>query len=151
MAELLEKINTEMKLAMRGKDSFRLSVLRLLVSAVRNKEISLRGEGKAELSDEQIREVAASEIKKRRDAIEIYEQGSRPDLADKEKKEITILESFLPPQLNNEEIEKIAREARASLGAGINFGRLMGEVMARVKGQADGQRVSAIVKKVLES
>lgn len=147
MAKLLEQINQNLKEAMKNKDAGTLSVLRMLIAAARNKEITLRKDGQAELTDEQIIEVVASEIKKRRDSAEAYNNGGRPELADKENAEIKILEKYLPEQLSDEELEKIVQEVVA-LGAD-NFGQVMGQVMARAKGKADGNKVGEIVKKLL--
>lgn len=147
MAKLLEQINQNLKEAMKNKDAETLSVLRMLIAAARNKEITLRKDGQAELSDEQIIEVVASEIKKRRDSAEAYISGGRQELADKENSEIKILEKYLPEQLSDEELEKIVQEVVAA-GAD-NFGQVMGQVMARAKGKADGNKVGEIVKKLL--
>lgn len=133
---------------MKSKDGLAVSVLRLLVSAIKNKEIMLRQTAAAELNDEQIIEVISSEIKKRKDSVAAYEQGGRHDLAEKEKKEIRILEKYLPSQLSDEEIEKIVREI-ATADGGKNFGAIMGQVMPKVKGKADGIKVGEIVKRVL--
>ncbi|MFA4833256.1 MAG: GatB/YqeY domain-containing protein [Patescibacteria group bacterium] len=151
MPSLSEKINIDLKRAMQGKNELTISVLRMLISAIRNKEISLRQGEKIELAEEQIIEVIKSEIKKRKDSVEAYRAGSRPDLADKEKKEEEILEAYLPPQIADGELEKITRETIASLGevSQKDFGRIMGQVMAKVKGQTDGNKVSEIVKKIL--
>lgn len=147
MPKLLEQINQDLKLAMRNKQTDVLSVLRMLIAAMRNKEITLRRGGVAELTDEQAAEVAASEIKKRRDSAEAYRQGGRPELADKESAEIKILQKYLPEQMSDEELEKVIAEVVA--GGASDFGRVMGQVMARVKGKADGARVGEAVKKLL--
>ncbi|MDD4901228.1 MAG: GatB/YqeY domain-containing protein [Patescibacteria group bacterium] len=144
---LLEKINQDLKQAMKSKDTLTVSTLRMLIAAARNKEISLRQDGKAELSDEQIVEVISSEIKKRRDSVEAYVQGGRQELADKESAEIKILEKYLPAQLSDEELAK-AIESVVAAGA-KDFGKVMGQVMAKVKGQADGAKVGEMVKKIL--
>jgi hypothetical protein len=156
MAKLLEQINQDLKAAMKGKDAFGLSVLRMLISALRNKEISLRSPsadgGKAELTDEQAVEVIASEVKKRYDSIEAYTSGGRPELAAKEAGEIKILEKYLPAQLADDELEKIILEVVETHGNAsvqTDFGRIMGQAMAKVKGRADGKKVGEIVKKLL--
>lgn len=143
----MEKINSDLKAAMKSKDAETLSVLRMLISALRNKEITLRDKGSAELSEEQAQEIVAGEIKKRRDSVEAYQAGGRQELADKEKAEIKILEKYLPEQLSDEELEKVVHEVIASGAA--DFGRAMGQVMARVKGKAGGAKVGEIVKKIL--
>lgn len=154
MAKLLEQINQELKQAMKSKDVQTTSVLRLLVAALRNKEIALRLSGKTELSDEQVVEVVASEIKKRRDSILAYVQGGRQELADKESGEIKILEKYLPAQLSDEELEKIIKEIIAAGASNrpageAGFGRVMGQAKAKVKGKADGAKVGELVKKLL--
>lgn len=147
MAKLLEQINQNLKSAMKAREAETTSVLRMLIAALRNKEITLRQDGKAELTDEQAIEVTASEIKKRRDSIEAYTQGGRPELADKEAREIKILGKYLPAQLADEELEKIIK---GIIDAGAtDFGRVMGQTMAKVKGQADGGKAGEIVKKLL--
>ncbi|MDO8668558.1 MAG: GatB/YqeY domain-containing protein [bacterium] len=147
MSKLLEKINEELKQAMKSKDGETTSVLRMLISSIRNKEISLRSADKVELSDEQIIETIGSEIKKRKDSVEAYAKGGRQELALKETSEIKILEKYLPEQLSDEELEKIIKEIIAA-GA-TDFGKVMGQTMARVKGKADGNRVGSLVKKLL--
>ncbi len=152
MSKVNDQIKEDLKQAMRGKDELALSVLRMLVGAIRNKEISLRETGaEVELSDEQVQEVIKSEVKKRNDAIGSYESGGRADLAEKEKNEVKILEKYLPPQLSEEEIEKEVRELIAGLGevGPSDFGKVMGQAMAKLKGRADGGKVTAAVKKVL--
>lgn len=151
MSVLLEKINSDLKKSMQEKDELGVSVLRLLISAIRNKEISLRNGGEVDLKDEQVAEVIKTEIKKRNDSIEIYRQGNREDLASKEEKEKNILAKYLPPQMSDEELEKIIADVIASFGevSEKDFGRIMGQAMAKAKGQADGNKISAIVKKIL--
>jgi len=154
MSSLIEKINQDLVAVMKSKDVETTSALRMLIAAAHNKEISLRKKGVAELSDEQIVEVVASEIKKRKDSAEAYAQGGRQELADKETAEIKILEKYLPEQLSDDELKKIIREIVASgatdLPAGeAGFGKVMGQTMARVKGKADGARVGELVKKLL--
>jgi uncharacterized protein len=148
MAKLLEQINSDLKAAMIAKDAVTLSCLRMLITALRNKEITIRHDGKAELSDEQIIETIGSEIKKRRDSIEAYLSGGRQDLVDKETAEIKIMEKYMPAQLADEELEKIIKEIIDASGD-KNFGKIMGQAMAKVKGKADGKKVGEIVKKLL--
>jgi len=147
MAKLLEKVNSDLKAAMIAKDAFSLSVLRMLIAAARNKEITLRKDGVAELTDEQTQEVVSGEIKKRKDSVEAYTAGGRQELADKESAEIKILEKYLPEQMSDSELEKVIKEVMVA-GAS-DFGRIMGQTMARVKGKADGGKVGEVVKKLL--
>jgi uncharacterized protein YqeY len=156
MNNLQEKINTDLKQAMRDKNEVALSTLRLLSAALKNKTIALRQGAEVVLDDEQIAEVIASEIKKRHDSVEAYTAGNRPELAVKEQSEIDLLKKYLPEQASDEEIEKIVKEiVAAGLPAGeagaADFGKTMGQAMARLKGKADGKRVGEAVKKVLGS
>lgn len=171
---LKEKIQNDMKGAMRAKEELRLSVLRMLSAAIHNKEIEKRahpvrnhpdqsrgavpqaeqisnGAREEELNDEETIAVLRSELKKRRDAMVEFEKGGRKDLAEKESAESKILEAYLPAELPEEELEKIVREVVSGLGEVTpkDFGRVMGEVMRRVKGQASGDRVSQAVKKAI--
>lgn len=146
---LFEHIKENMISAMREKKERELLVLRMLVSAVKNKEIEKRSGGKAAiLSDEEIVGVIRAEVKKRKDAREQFTKGGREDLAEKEFYEQAVLEDYLPQEMSDDDLEKIVVAAIASLGASgeKDFGRVMGEVMKKVKGQASGERVSACVK-----
>ena len=151
MIKLQEQINNDLKQAMRGRQEQKVSVLRMLISSIRNKEIELRSAGKDELTDEQVVEILKSEAKKRKDSILAYEQGNRQDLARKEKDEIIILQEYLPAELSDEEIEKIIKEIVASYGNASmkDFGKIMGQAMAKVNGKASGDRVSGKVKELL--
>ncbi len=162
MSKLIEQINNNLKEAMKAKNAEETSVLRMLIAAMRNKEIALRDKGVAELTEEQALEVVSSEIKKRRDSVEAYVAGGRQELADKESAEIKILEKYLPEQMSDEELEKIILEiVETHRNASIqtetpgnapvqkDFGRVMGRVMAKVKGKADGAKVGEMVKKLL--
>lgn len=147
-----EKIQNDIKDAMRAKDELRLSVLRMLSAAIHNREIEKKSKsGAAELTDEEIVAVIRFEVKKRRDAVEGFTKGGRQDSADKEAQESKILESYLPQELSDEEIEKIVKEVIVSLGdATMNeFGKVMGAVMKKTGGRASGDRVSGAVKKWL--
>jgi len=145
-----EQINNDLKEAMKAKEEMVLSVLRMLTGAIRNKEISLRNGGDdVVLNDEQVIEVIASEIKKRNDSITSYLAGGRNDLADKENSEIKILEKYMPPQLSDEEITREVEEVINQVGVGANFGQVMGQAMARLKGRADGNKVSEMVKRTI--
>lgn len=151
MPDLLDKINQQLKQATLDKEYEVMSVLRMLKAAITNKEISLRKGEDVNLTNDQIIEVIASEVKKRVDAIGEYEKGNRDDLVKKESAEIKILEKYLPEQLSDEELEKIIKEAISSMGdvSLKDMGKVMGQVMPKVKGKADGTKVSETVKKVL--
>jgi len=151
MSNLNDKILNDLKQAMIARQKLKLSVLRMLIAGLKNKKISL-GRGKNDLSEEQIIEVVAGEIKKRKDSITAYEEGSRKELADKEREEIKILEKYLPEQISEEELKKEIKEIISSLGevSEKDFGRVMGLVMPKFKGKADGNVVMAIVKEILD-
>jgi len=148
MSNLEQKINEDLKQAMRDKDEMKLSVLRMLNSTIKNKMISLRSSEEIVLSDEQVMEIIASEVKKRQDAATTYIAGNREDLAKKENEESAILQTYLPQQLSDEELEQAVRQI-VSANEGLDFGKLMGLAMAALKGKADGKRVGEMVKKVL--
>ncbi len=141
----------DLKKAMHKRKESEVSVLRLLLAALKNLTIFLGKNIDGELTEEEVIQAVQSEIKKRNDSIEAYTAGSRFDLADKEKGEIEILKKYLPEQISDEEIEKIVRKiAETDSDASMqNFGQIMGQAMPRVKGKADGNKVSEIVKRVL--
>jgi uncharacterized protein YqeY len=158
---LKEKIEEDLKRAMKEKKEIEISTLRLLKAAIFDKEKEKRYkiskekkelkegelERESQLLDEEIIEVIFSEIKKRKEAILEFERGKREDLVKKEKEEIEILKRYLPKELKREEIVKIARETIEKVGP--NFGMVMKEVMSRVKGRAEGALVSKIVQELL--
>lgn len=143
----LTDLQADVAVAMKEKDEQKVLTLRMLVSAVKNKQI----EKKEELTEEEIIAVVQKEIKKRRDSIEQYEAGGRDDLAAKEKQELVLLEGYVPAQLSDEELEKIVKEVIAQTGATSlqDMGKVIGAAVAKVKGLADGKRVSELVKSEL--
>jgi len=154
---LQEKILNDIKDAMRAREADKLSVLRMLNAAIKNKMIGLRDQPTPEatagtaapgLSDEQIQEVVASEVKKRRDSANEYRQASRVELAEKEEFEVSVLEGYLPAQISDEDLEAGVRVI-VDQAEKKEFGLLMKEVMAKYKGQADGKRVGEMIKKVM--
>lgn len=149
---LHQKITDGLKDAMRSGDDFQVGILRMIVSAFHNKEIEKRGK-KLEpiLSEEEMVEILFREIKKRKEAIEIFSKGGRSDLAEKEAKELEIIKIYLPEQLGEEEVEKIIMAAVEKIGAKDikDFGKVMAEAMKELKGKADASLVSKILKKRL--
>ena len=129
---------------MKAGEAEKRDVLRMLSSAIKNKEIEKR----IELTDEQALEVIASEVKKRRESITQFMAGNRPELAAKEEAEINILATYLPAQLGEEELKKIVTETLAGMDKS-DVGGAMKAVMAKVKGKADGALVSKLVKDAL--
>lgn len=148
-----EKIKEDIKTALRSKDEVKLSTLRMLASAIHNKKIDKRSRGASDkLSDEEVVLVMRLEAKKRRDSIQEFKKGGRVDLVEKEKHELAVLELYLPQEMSDEDLERTVKEAIVGLGrvSEKDFGRVMGEVMRRVRGVASGDRVSILVKKFLQ-
>ncbi len=147
MAELLKKLQDEMKAAMKSGDKERLSTIRMLISEIKKVQI----DKKKELSDEEIVEIIQRYAKQRKESIKQYREAGREDLAEKEEKELKIVQEFLPEQFSEEEIGKIVDEAIAETGASSmkDMGKVMKIVMEKVKGRAEGSVVSSIVKKKL--
>ena len=145
---LLTTLNEDMKQAMRAKDKETLQVIRMLKASIQNEQIK-KGQ---DLNDEEELTVLSREMKQRRDSLTEFEKADRTDLADKVKKEIVIVEKYLPAQLSEDEIRAIVTEAIAATGATSpkEFGKVMGAVMPKVKGKADGNQVNAIVKELHE-
>ncbi len=144
---LKNQIDQDFKKALKQKNQEILSVLRMIKSAVKNKEI----EKKNELKDEEVVEVLQKEIKQRKESISDFEKGDRGDLAEKEKKEMDILLRYMPKQLSEDEIKKEAQKAIKEVGAEnpADFGKVMGSLMPQLKGKADGAEVAKIVKEEL--
>lgn len=159
---LKAKIQENLKTALKEKKEAELSVLRMLLAALNNKETEKRTkiwkqkpglkteelEKESQLADEEVLDSVANEIKKRREAIELYEKGGRAELAGKEKEELEILKKYLPEQMSEEEIKKLVQKAIESTGATSvkEMGKVMAELMPKVKGKADASLVSKIVK-----
>ena len=141
---LRDRLTDEMKVAMKSRDDSRLSAIRLVRSAVKNREIELR----REFEDVEIIEVIASMIKQRRESIRLFTQGARADLVEKEEKELSALLGFLPPQLERAELEELAQKAIAECGAqGMkDLGKVMKVLAPQVAGRADGKIVAEVVK-----
>ncbi len=148
---LKDKISFDLKNALRDRRTIDLSVLRMLQSAIRNREIEKK-RGDIGLTDEEVIEVITSEIKKRKEAIEGYMKGQRQDLVDKEKAELEILMNYMPNQMGEAEIRKEAKKVIEEAGAKIpqDIGKVMKIIMPRMKGKADGALVNRIVKEELE-
>jgi uncharacterized protein len=144
---LIERIEADFLQAFKGKEEATVSVLRMLKSALKNKEIDLM----KPLTDEQAIQVIKGEVKKRKESIESFKQGGRPELADKEAAELKILEVYLPQALTQEQINAKVSAAIAELPEGdrSDFGKVMKASMTALKGSADGQAVSQAVKESL--
>jgi uncharacterized protein len=145
---LKQRLATEMTDALRAGQKVRLSTLRLLAAAVKNREVELR----RDLSDDEFVEVVARQVKQRRDSIEAYTGAGREDLAGREREEEAILQAYLPEQLSEAEVDELVEETVAATGASGpgDLGKVMGLLMARAKGRVDGKVVQAKVRARLE-
>ena len=173
---LRDKIKADFKDAFRSKNEIKLSVLKMVQSEIGNAEINKKAKlikslpaeqagGQVEnidtlsfLNDEEVLQVISREIKKRKDAVEMYEKAGRTELADKEKAEIAVLMSYMPEQLTEEKIRELAKDAVAKSGAKgeketcppeRRIGKVMAILMPQIKGQSDGALVNKIVRELL--
>lgn len=144
---LKQKIQDALIVVMKSKDVDSLSTLRMLVSAIKNEEIDSDGP----LTDEQILTIIARQVKQLKDAVLDFESGGRNDLAEKNKKEIELLEQYLPKQVGDDEIKKIVSEVILEVGAQTfsDLGKVMGLAMKKLQGVADGNRVRTIAQSLL--
>ena len=147
MAKLFDKISQDLNTALKQKDTTRVSTLRYLISHLNNARIA-KGEA---LNDDDITLEIAKDAKRHKESIEAFEKANRQALVGQESAQLAILEEYLPAQLKDEEIAKIIDEVIAGLGQvdSGDMAKIMGQVMAKVKGQADGAVVSGIVKEKL--
>ena len=148
---LKARIDQDLKEAMKSGDKNRINTVRAIRAALLEKEVSIRVGGKAELNKEQELEVVMSLAKKRKDSIQQYKDAGRTDLADTEQEELAVLETYLPAQMSDAEVEAAVKEIIAQVGATSmkDMGKVMGTAMKKLKGKADGGKVQSIVKSVL--
>ena len=147
MTTLKERITEDMKAAMRAAEKERLSTIRMLQAAIKQREVDER----ITLDDSQVIAVLEKMVKQRKESIVQFEQGGRTDLADKEKSEIVLLQAYLPTQLADAEVDALIKEAIASTGAASvkDMGKVMGVVKGKAAGRADMGAVSARIKAAL--
>lgn len=147
MATLTEQIRADLTESMKARDAEKTSTLRMLQSALKYQQVEV----KHELSDEEALTVIRKAVKQREDSIEQYEKGNRPELAAKERSEMELLKTYLPPELSQEELETGIREIVASTGAQSkkDMGKVMKEATARFKGRVDGKKIQEIVSRLL--
>ncbi len=143
-----ERIKQDLKDAMKSKDQVKVRTLRMILTTIRNIEV----EKMKEATDEDVMDALQKEAKKRREAIEQYEKAGRNDLADEERKELSVIEKYLPEQMSEEEIKGLAKEIIEQLGASTvkDLGKIMKKIMPKVKGRADGKLVNRIVRELLQ-
>lgn len=145
---LKEKLQEDLKNAMKAKDSVKLEVVRSVVTGIKNLEVQKMGEA----DDNDVLQVIKQEVKKRREAIEMYQKAGRTDLLEQEKAELSVLESYLPPLMSDEEIRQVVKSYIDKLQPKSmkDRGKIMGSLMQELKGKADGNTVGSILDEELE-
>ncbi len=149
---LRERFNETLKQAMRDKDALTVSTVRLILARLKERDIEARPKGNAAgIAEPEIQQMLQGMIKQRRESIELYDKGGRPELAEKERGEIAIIERFLPQQLSDAELEAAIKETIAAIGAaGVkDMGRTMAALKERYAGRLDAGRASQVVKRLL--
>ena len=148
-ANLKEKLNNDLRQAMRGGDKVRVSVIRLVLASIKNAEIAKQ----ATLTDSDILGVIAKEARQREESIEAFRKGNRQDLVAQEEAEMAILQQYLPQQMTRDEIIAEARQIIKELGAQGpgDKGKVMPKLIAKLKGRADGREINAVVTELLSS
>jgi uncharacterized protein YqeY len=149
---LREKFTENMKDAMRAKDEVTLATLRLIIAAVKDKDIAARTlESREGIKEEQILSLLQGMVKQRQESIKLYIQGNRPELADRESAEIKVIERYLPKQLSEEEMKAVVLKVITSVGATTvkDMGKVMAELKANYSGQMDFSKVGGLVKEKL--
>jgi uncharacterized protein len=145
---LLERLNDDMKQAMKSKEKDKLSVIRMMKASLQNEAIKL---GKKELSEEEELTVLSREVKQRKDSLQEFEKAGREDLVEKIRTELQYVEVYLPKQLSEEELSEIVKETISETGATskADMGKVMAAIMPKVKGKADGSLVNKLVQQHL--
>ena len=148
---LKEQIAEDIKSAMKAKDKIRLETVRSIKKVIIEKEVELRGKGKDALTPEDEIQLLVQQAKQRKDSIEQFLKAGREDLAEREQAELKVIETYLPEQMSDEQVEKIIVEVIAKVGATTakDFGKVMGLAMKQLKGKADGKKIQEIVKSKL--
>ena len=149
---LRQNLQDALKVAMRGRDERSVLTIRLILAALKDRDIAARGSGGAEqIPDDQILNLLQTMIKQRRESIELYEKGGRADLVEKEQQEIGVIESFLPKQLSEKEMSDAVKDVIESIGATSikDMGRTMAALKERYAGQMDFAKASGLVKQQL--
>lgn len=144
---LTDRLAEDMKQAMKAKDKQKLSTLRMIKSSLKNEEIKL---GKELSADDELT-VLSRELKQRNDSLQEYEKAGRDDLAASERAEIAVIKAYMPEPLSDEELDRLVQETIAEVGAQskADMGKVMGAIMPKVKGKADGSKVNKLVLKYL--
>lgn len=147
--DLYQKIEEEMRRSLKEGDSVKLSVLRMLISAIKTLEIDKKVK---RLEEPDILQLIQKQVKQHKESIEQFEKGKRQDLVDKETKELKVLESYMPKQLSDDEVMSLIKEAISETGATTKseVGKIMKVVMEKVKGRSDGKTVNQLAMKLLK-
>lgn len=147
-----ETLSNAQKDAMKAKDTARLSTVRLILAAIKDKDIANRGLGKEQASEDEILQLLAKMIKQREESVKIYIEGGRPELADKERGEIAVIQGFMPEQFSEDKVREICVAVVAELGAqGLkDMGKCVAALRERYAGQMDFAKASAILKELLK-
>jgi len=151
---LISDIQKDFGTAMKSRDAVLLDTLRLLKSAIHNREIEKKGKGdEASLTDDEVLEILKREVKKRKEASTMYVSAGRAELAEREQAECVIIEKYLPEQAPDEEIEKVVISVLSKFPDATqkDFGKIMGGVIKELRGRASGDRISSVIKEKLHS
>ena len=145
---LREDLQNALKDAMKSKNMLEVNAIRMIIAGMKEKDVDARGKGQKEASETDLMSMMQNMIKQRRDSIEMYLKGNRQDLADKEQAEITVIETFLPKQMNEEEMLAAVKAVVAETGASSmkDMGKIMGVLKTKYAGQMDMGKVSGIIK-----
>jgi uncharacterized protein len=145
---LLSQLNNDMKQAMKNKDKERLSVIRMVKASIQNESIKL---GKSELSEDEDLTILSRELKQRKDSLQEFKSAGRDDLVEKLETEINIIQEYMPEQLSEEELKAIVLETIQETGASSkkDMGKVMSQLMPKVKGKADGSKINKLVQELL--
>jgi uncharacterized protein YqeY len=148
---LRERLTTEMKEAMKAGDKRKLGTVRLIQAALKDKDIELRGAGKGPASDDEILALMQKMIKQRQESVAMYDQGGRPELADQEREEAKVIQSFLPTQMDEADVRAAIDAAIAETGAASikDMGKVIAALRAKYAGRMDFGRASGLVKEIL--
>ncbi len=148
---LREDLQKTLKESMLNKDTTTVSAVRLIIAGMKEKDVEARGKGQAQASDAELLSMMQSMIKQRNDSIKMYVEGNRQDLADKELREIKVIEKFLPKQMSDAEIETVLKSIISATGAASmrDMGKVMGELKAKYAGQLDMAKASSMIKSLL--
>lgn len=148
---LRDDLQNALKTAMLAKDTVTTSAVRMIIAGQKEKDVEARGKGKEKATDEELMAMMQTMIKQRNDSIKMYIDGNRPELADKEKAEIAIIERFLPKQMSDDEISGVVKTLIAETGASSmkDMGKIMGALKSKYAGQLDMGKANGIIKNLL--